>query len=89
MNYYSLNYASAFISGIVRALNRSVDHAAKPYRVEIADGYGLFKLASLHSHGDPCAAGLRTQLSTGGCGVHLTYAGEALLGQALENVIRL
>ena len=70
-------------------VNRAVDVAAKPFSAEIADSFGEFQTASRHSGQNPCTAGLLTQLSGGGCGVHPSYAGQALLAQALLKAIRL
>jgi hypothetical protein len=40
--------------------------------------------------GNTCGAGLLTQLGKpGDCGIHPSYAGQALLAQALEKAIRL
>jgi lysophospholipase L1-like esterase len=89
VNYYSLNYASAATSAQSAALNADVDAAAKPFGVTIADGFGEFEVGSLHSGGDLCLAGLITQLSTGKCGIHPSYAGQALLAQALEKAVAL
>jgi lysophospholipase L1-like esterase len=89
LNYYSLDYASAFVTNAVLGLNRAVDAAAKPFGVEVANGFGEFQAASRRSAQSPCTAGLLTQLSSGGCGVHPTYAGQALLAQALLKAIRL
>lgn len=90
VNYYSLDYNSAFINGIVSTLNSTQDTAAKPFGVVIASGFDQFKAASLHSGSNPCTAGLLTQLgSLGKCGVHPSYAGQALLAQALLTAIRL
>ena len=41
------------------------------------------------AQGDACKAGLLTQLSTGSCGVHPSYAGQAVLAQALIRGVRL
>jgi lysophospholipase L1-like esterase len=90
VNYYSLNYASAFITGISQRLNKAMDSAARPFHVEIADGYGELRAAAEHSGGDTCAAGLLTQLgSPGKCGVHPSFAGQALLASALLKAIKL
>ena len=90
-NYYSLNYASAVSNGQSKALNATVDAAAKPFRVVITNSYAVFEMAAFHSgaQGDDCKAGLLTQLSTGKCGVHPSYAGQALLAQAMENAVKL
>jgi lysophospholipase L1-like esterase len=89
LNYYSLDFTSALITNAVEGLNRAVDAAAKPFHVEIADGFAEFQTASKRAANQPCLAGLLTQLSAGGCGVHPTYAGQALLAQAVLKAIRL
>jgi lysophospholipase L1-like esterase len=89
VNYYSLDYRSAFITGIVNALNRTQDTAGKPFGTLIASGFGEFYAGALHSGGDPCAAGLLTQLgSPSKCGVHPSYAGQSLLALAVEKAAR-
>ena len=70
-------------------LNQAIDNAAKPFRALVADGFGVFQIADSHSGGNPCLAGLLTQLAAGGCGIHPSYAGQALLAEAVESVIRL
>jgi lysophospholipase L1-like esterase len=89
VNYYSLDYASAAINAQSQLLNGIQDRAAKPFHVKIADGYGEFGLASTEAGGSPCTAGLLTQLGGGSCGIHPSYAGQALLAQAVERAIRL
>lgn len=87
VNYYSLNYAVPAVNAESQLLNKVQDTAAKPFNVKIADGYGELQAASAHSGDNTCTAGLLTQLSTGGCGIHPSYAGQALLAQALEKAI--
>ena len=91
VNYYSLNYASAAGTAQSATLNAIVDGVARPFGVEIAPSFELMRLASFQSgaQGDTCKAGLLTQLSSGQCGVHPSYAGQALLAQALTKAIRL
>ena len=90
VNYYSTDYANPVASGQSQLLNSTVDTAAKPFHVEVADGFGVLQAAAAHSSGgNTCAAGLLTQLSGGGCGIHPSYAGQALLAQALEQAIKL
>jgi lysophospholipase L1-like esterase len=87
VNYYALSPATKYESVVI---NLTVDRAAKPFHAVVADGLGAFQRASKHSGGNPCTAGLLTQLgSPGKCGIHPSYAGQALLAQALERVIRL
>ncbi len=90
VNYYSLDYSSAATNALSLLLNKTVDGAAKPYHVVIADGYGELKAAAFRYGGSLCAAGLITNLGKpGDCGIHPTYAGQALLAQALLKAIRL
>jgi lysophospholipase L1-like esterase len=87
LNYYSLDYANPADNAGSQALNLAMDRGAKPFNVHIANGYAAFKNAAEHSGGDSCTAGLLTQLSSGGCGVHPSVAGQAVLALAVERVI--
>ncbi len=90
VNYYSLDYASATADHESTELNQTVDAAARPFRIVVANGYKEFEAAAHRFGGESCQAGLLTQLGTpGNCGVHPSYAGAALLAQSLEKVIRL
>jgi lysophospholipase L1-like esterase len=89
VNYYSLNYSSAATTALSTTLNTAQDKGAKPFHVVIADGFGELQAAALHSGGNSCTAGLLTQLSTGGCGIHPSYAGQSLLAQAVEKAIHI
>jgi lysophospholipase L1-like esterase len=89
VNYYSLNYSSTADNTESALLNSTQDTAAKPFHVIIADGFGEFQSGSVQSGGNSCTAGLLTQLSTGGCGIHPSYAGQSLLAQALEKAIKI
>ncbi len=88
--YYSLDYSSSFITAVSRAINQAQNTGARPFGVQLADGYGLFAKAAQHSGGKTCTAGLLTQLgSPSNCGVHPSYAGQALLAQAVARAVRL
>jgi lysophospholipase L1-like esterase len=89
INYYSLNYSIPADVSQSELLNTTQDTAAKPFHVVIADGLGEFQAGTVHSGGNTCTAGLLTQLSTGGCGIHPSYAGQSLLAQALEKAIHI
>jgi lysophospholipase L1-like esterase len=88
VNYYSLNYANASDNEQSQLINEAVDAAAAPFKVQIADGYAAFQAAALQSGGNTCTAGLLTQLSGGGCGVHPSVAGQAVLALAVEEAMR-
>ena len=87
VHYYSIDYTNSLFTGIVRALNRTIDAAGKGFHVATADGFGEFRRGSAHSGGSACKAGLLTQLSNGSCGVHPSYSGHGLLGLAVERVV--
>lgn len=91
VNYYSLSYASAGTVAQSQLLNSTVDAAAKPFRVEIADGLAAFHAQAVKFAGSTCLSGLLTQWLVGGqptCGVHPSYAGQALLAEALLHAVR-
>ena len=87
LSYYSLNYSDPTQVAESQGLNAAMLGAAQPYRVTVADGYGTFQAAAAQSSGDSCKAGLLTQLTTGGCGVHPSVGGQALLALAVEKAI--
>jgi lysophospholipase L1-like esterase len=89
VNYYSINYTVPLSNTITGLLNTTQDNAARPFHVVFADGFGSFERASEKSGGSPCIAGLLTQLGRpGSCGIHPSYAGQALLAQAVVRAIR-
>jgi lysophospholipase L1-like esterase len=88
VDYYSLNYASATINDQSEILNKAQAAGAKGFKVRFANAYTTFATASAHSGDNTCTAGLLTQLGAPGtCGVHPSYAGQALLASTLENAI--
>ena len=91
VNYYSLNYANALDNLQSGAINQAVDSAAAPYKVKVADGFAEWENGAAKSGGNSCAAGLLTQLTGAStpCGIHPSYAGQALLAQAVEKVLSL
>ena len=88
-NYYALNYGIPAIAAQSKLLNTTVDSAAKPFKVRFGDGFGVLRLAAVHSGGDSCKAGLLTQTGPASCGVHPSVAGQSLLAQAVENATSL
>jgi lysophospholipase L1-like esterase len=90
VNYYSLDYASPVDNAESTLLNTTVDKAAKPFHVEIANGYGEFQFASMRFGNDPCFAGLLTELdnTAGDCGIHPSYAGQTLLAASVADAIK-
>lgn len=88
VNYYATNYADDTSRVESLALNNAVDTAAKPFDVRFANGYGALKAAARQAHGNTCKAGLLTQLTGGGCGVHPSLGGHALLATAVEAKVK-
>jgi lysophospholipase L1-like esterase len=88
VNYYATDYANPADVGFSQGLNAAMDGAAKPFHVKIADGFGAFEAAAVPFGGGSCAAGLLTQLTGGGCGIHPSAAGQALLAVAVERVVK-
>jgi lysophospholipase L1-like esterase len=89
VDYYSLNYSVPATNALAQALNTTMAKAARGLHVITADGFGVWRAASVHSALNPCTAGLLTQLgSPGACGIHPSYAGQALLAEALQRAIR-
>jgi lysophospholipase L1-like esterase len=88
VNYYSLDYSNAVETAASETLNHVVDTAAAPFGVQIADGFSVLQNAARQSHDKTCQAGLLTQLTTGGCGIHPSVAGQALLAQAVEEAVQ-
>lgn len=85
VNYYPLVYAGA---DYAEDVNRTVDRAASRYHVKVADGWLAFENAAAGSKGNLCTAGLLTQLVGGGCGIHPSLAGQAVLALAVEEAIQ-
>ena len=84
VHYFSLAYSNAAITGVVRSLNAAQDAGARGFHFDVANGFGEFRRGSANAGGSPCKAGLLTQLKSGGCGVHPSYAGQGLLALAVE-----
>lgn len=84
VNYYATTTGGAATAALI---NGPLDAAATPYGVEIANGAAAYAAASTYSAGNPCTAGLLTQLTTGGCGVHPSPAGQDVLAHAVEAAI--
>jgi lysophospholipase L1-like esterase len=88
VGYYALDYASAVQRRIVARLNATVRGAARPFGIVVANGFGRLSAAARHSAGNSCDAGLLTQLGRPGkCGIHPSYAGQALLALAVADAL--
>ncbi len=84
VNYYPLAYGGVDYAVNV---NRAVDKAASKYHVKVADGWRAFEAAAAGTNGNLCKSGLLTQLVGGGCGIHPSLSGQAVLALAVEEAI--
>lgn len=86
VDYYAPSSAQ---DGLVEVLNAFENRVAAQYHVQIADGFGAYQAAeaSAGTPDDPCAAGLLTVLSSGGCGIHPSANGQTVVAQAVEQVV--
>jgi lysophospholipase L1-like esterase len=91
VNYYSVDYSNQADNTNSAVLNTTVDNAAAPFHVEVADGFASLEAGAAHSGGNTCTAGLLTQLvgASTPCGIHPSYSGQSLLAQAVEKAVRL
>ncbi len=85
VDYYSTSPA---LNTGTQELDHFINQGTSSFHVRIANAYNSFAFASVHSGDNACTAGLLTQLSTGGCGVHPSVAGQTLLASTLERAIR-
>jgi lysophospholipase L1-like esterase len=86
VDYYSPTSSE---DGLTEVLNTFENRVAAQYHVQIADGFGAFQTAEANAGDpdDPCTAGLLTELSGGGCGIHPSATGQSVLAQAVESVV--
>ena len=82
LTYYALVYDTAGVQGAA-LLNQPMINAAQPFHVRIASGFDAFQPLALLHGGSSCAAGLIIALPAGGCDVHPTQLGHALLAAAI------
>lgn len=86
VDYYSIS--SALAAGTA-GLNHETNLAGHGFHIRVANAFKAFARASAHSGGSACTAGLLTQLSTGGCGVHPSSAGQSVLASTVIRAVRL
>ncbi|MHB8505674.1 MAG: hypothetical protein ACYDEN_08160 [Acidimicrobiales bacterium] len=92
VGYYSLDYANALDNELSAALDPTMHRVGSAFGAEYADGFDAWRAAARCSGGDPCRAGLLTQLyhdrrPTGTCGIHPSPAGAAVLAGAVESAV--
>jgi lysophospholipase L1-like esterase len=87
LSYYSTTYTSPLLVAEVKALNSAIAKATKQFGGIVANGFQVFKDASLPHGGDPCAAGLLIKLPDGTCNIHPSPAGHLLLAGAIAQAL--
>jgi lysophospholipase L1-like esterase len=88
VEYYSLDYSSPAMNAFSQSINQAMREAGRRFGVVVADGFRELRVAAVHSGGSTCNAGLLTQLGKpGDCGIHPSFAGQALLADALLQAI--
>jgi lysophospholipase L1-like esterase len=86
VDYYS---TSSALAASTDELDHFINEGGRGFHVRIANAFNSFAGASVHSGDSACTAGLLTQLSTGGCGVHPSVAGQTLLASTVMRQVRL
>ncbi len=86
VGYYSTSTA---LAAATAGLDAQIKQAGHGFHIEYANAFNSFAAASVHAGGTACSAGLLTELSTGGCGVHPSAAGQTLLASTVIRSVRL
>jgi len=86
VDYYA---TSSALAASTDELDHFINEGGRGFHVQIANAFNSFAKASVHSGDSACTAGLLTQLSTGGCGVHPSVAGQTLLASTVMRAVRL
>jgi lysophospholipase L1-like esterase len=86
VGYYATSTALATAT---EGLDAQIKQAGHGFKIEYANAFNSFAAASVHAGGTACSAGLLTELSTGGCGVHPSAPGQTLLASTVIRSLRL
>ena len=84
---YTTNYADLQTLGPIAALNAVLAGVASFFNVQVADAFTAFGVASIPTGGNACTAGLLIPLPTGGCDIHPSAAGQALIAQTVLDLV--
>jgi GDSL-like Lipase/Acylhydrolase family len=88
LTYYALDYSDPASVGGAQLLNGPMITAASHFGVLVASGFDAWEATAQAAGGSSCAAGLLIPLPPpGGCDVHPTAKGRALLAQAIVSTI--
>jgi lysophospholipase L1-like esterase len=86
VGYYA---TSSALAAATEGLDVQIKQAGHGFKIRYANAFNSFAAASVHAGGTACSAGLLTELSTGGCGVHPSAAGQTLLASTVIRSLRL
>jgi lysophospholipase L1-like esterase len=90
MTIYVPDYSNTFNVLAMETINDVIKHEATDDGVGgiIADGFGAMKAAAANNGGDLCKAGLLIPLPEGGCDIHPTPKGRAVLVEAFRAALK-
>jgi lysophospholipase L1-like esterase len=83
VTYYSDDYTNRADTTAIKALDGVLVAQAAAHRAGVANGFAAIAAASAVTGGRPCAAHLLIALPTGGCDVHPSPTGAAVLARAV------
>jgi lysophospholipase L1-like esterase len=84
---YAADYSDAATVGPITLLNGILTGVAGAFHVQVADAFTAFGVATIPAGGSACAAGLLIPLPTGGCDIHPSAAGHALIAQTVLDLL--
>jgi lysophospholipase L1-like esterase len=84
---YAADYSNAATVGPITLLNGVLTGVAGAFHAQVADAFTAFGVASIPTNGSACAAGLLIRLPTGGCDIHPSAAGQALIAQTILDLV--
>lgn len=84
---YTNDYNDPTTRDPIIALNTVLASVASVFDVQVADAFTAFGAASFPFSGSACDAGLLIVLPSGGCDIHPSAAGQALIAQTVLDVV--
>lgn len=84
---YAANYNDPAEVGSITLLNAVLESVAHAFQADVADAFSAFGLASVPSGGSACDAGLLIPLPSGGCDIHPSTVGQALIAQTVLGLL--
>jgi lysophospholipase L1-like esterase len=84
---YTNDYTDLQTLGPISALNTVLAGVATVFHAQVADAFTAFGVASIPTGGNACTAGLLIPLPAGGCDIHPSAAGQALIAQTVLDLV--